>query len=82
MKQDGRQTVFRTTIDGKSGKIRVALNRVGNVGGVSGSGTLISALFRAKAKGLAGFGVQDPNFSDAEGNPVVLNSFNVAVEIR
>jgi len=82
MKQDGQQTVFRSTIDEKTGKIRVALNRVGNVGGVSGSGTMVSALFKAKAKGTARFGVQDANFSDAEGNPVGLNSSNVAVEIR
>jgi general secretion pathway protein D len=82
MKQDGKQTVFRSTIDKNTGNIRIALNRVGNVGGVSGSGTIISALFKSKAKGLAGFGVQDANFSDAEGNPVMMNSFNVAVEIR
>ncbi len=82
LKQDGKKTEFRTSIDRANGKISVVLNRVGSVGGVSGSGTLVSALFKAKNKGLAAFGAQDAKFVTPEGSSVAISPYNVAVEIR
>jgi general secretion pathway protein D len=82
MKQDGKQTAFRTSVDANSGKVSVVLNRVGNVGGISGAGTLATILFQAKSKGIATFGVQDAKFATPEGNPVSISPYNVAVEIR
>lgn len=82
LKQDGRGTEFRTSVDGSSGKIAVAMSRVGGSGGVSGSGTLINALFKSRKKGLAGFAVQDANFSTVDGSPIQTYPYNVAVEIR
>jgi general secretion pathway protein D len=82
MKQDGKQTAFRTSVDRNSGKISVSLNRVGNVGGISGAGTLATILFQAKSKGIATFGIQDAKFATPEGNPVSISPYNVAVEIR
>jgi general secretion pathway protein D len=82
LKQDGKQTSFHTSVDPNSGKVSVALNRVGNVGGISGAGTLATILFQAKNKGIATFGVQDAKFATPEGNPVSISPYNVAVEIR
>ncbi|HKZ17727.1 MAG TPA: cohesin domain-containing protein, partial [Geobacteraceae bacterium] len=82
LKQDGKKTEFRTSIDTNSGRVSVISNRVGNVGGVSGTGTLVNVLFKAKMKGVAAFGVQDANFTTPEGSTVTASPYNVAVEIR
>jgi general secretion pathway protein D len=80
--KDGKQTVFKSSTTKEAGVIRVALQRVGNAGGANGSGTLASALFKAKKKGVAGFSLQDINFSSPGGSPVQVIPYNVAVEIR
>jgi general secretion pathway protein D len=82
LKQDGKTTEFRSSIDSNSGKVSVISSRVGNVGGVSGTGTLVNMLFKSKAKGVATFGIQDAKFSTPEGGTVTTSPYNVAVEIR
>jgi len=82
LRQDGKQTEFKTSAAKDAGQVRVVLKRVGNVGGVNGSGTLASAMFKAKKKGVAGFSLQDINFSAPGGNPVEVIPYNVAVEIK
>jgi general secretion pathway protein D len=82
LKQDGKKTDFRSSIDTTTGRVTIISTRVGNVGGVSGTGSLVNVSFKAKSKGLAAFGVQDARFASPEGNPVTVSPYNVAVEIK
>jgi general secretion pathway protein D len=82
LRQDGKPTDFRTSAAQNAGQVRVVLKRMGNAGGVNGSGTLASAMFKAKKKGVAGFSLQDINFSAPGGAPVEVIPYNVAVEIK
>lgn len=82
LKQDGKQTDFKTSVARDTGQVNIVLKRVGNVAGVNGSGTLISAFFKAKKRGIAGFSIQDMKLSTPGGSPVEMTPFNVAVEIK
>lgn len=82
LRQDGKPTDFKTSAAKDAGQVRVVLKRVGKASGVNGSGTLASAMFKAKKKGVAGFSLQEINFSAPGGNPVEVIPYNVAVEIR
>jgi hypothetical protein len=53
LKRDGGQTTFLNSMDRDRGKITVGLTRLGRIGGVSGSGTLMSIAFRALKSGTA-----------------------------
>ena len=82
LKQDGKQTDFRTSIAKGAGQVRVAMKRIGNVGGMNGSGRLLSAMFKARKKGVTGLSLQDIGFTTPGGAPVETVPYNVAVEIR
>lgn len=82
LKQDGKTTNMETAIDPAAGRINVTLNRVGSVGGVGGTGALVNMLFKAKAGGIAQFGLQETAFTTPEGNPLAANPFNTAVNIK
>jgi len=53
LKKDGGQTTFLTSIDKDKGKISVGMTRLGRIGGVNGSGTLMSIAFKTLKKGAA-----------------------------
>jgi hypothetical protein len=53
LKKDGGQTTFLTSTDKDKGKISVGLTRLGRIGGVSGSGTLMSVTFKTLKRGTA-----------------------------
>ena len=53
LKKGGGQTTFLTSINRDKGNITVGLTRLGRIGGVSGSGTLMSVTFRALKRGSA-----------------------------
>jgi general secretion pathway protein D len=82
LKQDGKPTDFKTSSARDTGQLNVVLKRVGDVAGVNGSGTLFSALFKAKKRGVAGFSIQDMKLSAPGGGPVEMIPYNVAVEIK
>jgi len=82
MKQDGKATLFRPTIDKNTGQIAVTLNRVGDVGGISGSGTLLTATFKAKNQGPASIGFLDVNFTAPGGKPLEAIPYNAVVDIK
>lgn len=82
MKQDGKATLFRPTIDKNTGQIAVTLNRVGDAGGISGSGTLLTATFKAKNQGPASIGFLDVNFTAPGGKPLETIPYNAVVDIK
>jgi len=53
LRKDGGQTTFLNSIDKAAGKITVGLTRLGRIGGVSGSGAIMSVEFKALRRGTA-----------------------------
>lgn len=82
LNRDSKQTLFRVTNDSKSGRVTVGMTRVGDVGGVSGSGALVSALFKAKKSGDASIGIMGPNFRGPGNSPLEVTPFNAIVNIK
>ena len=82
MKKDGRPTLYSATPNATEGTLTVKLVRPTNTGGVTGAGTLVSVLFRAKSKGTANFGFKTVNFSTPDGKPHEMLPFSTAVTVR
>jgi general secretion pathway protein D len=82
LKKGGKPTVFSSSANTAGGTVTVKLERTPNSGGVSGSGTLVSALFKAKSKGAASFGFRSVNFTAADGKPLEMLPFSTAVDVR
>lgn len=82
LKQDGKPTAFQANVDKNIGQITVTAERVGKVGGVNGSGMLMTANFRAKNQGPASFGFLGVNLFDAAGKVQEAIPFNTVVEVK
>lgn len=64
LKQDGKSTSFMHAVNAAEGRVTVGMTRLGGVGGVSGSGGLFSAVFKAKGEGTAIITPQDGALKD------------------
>ncbi len=82
LKKDGKATIYSATASAAEGILTINLSRAPNSGGISGAGTLVSALFRAKSKGAASFGFQRVSFTSADGKPLEMLPFSTAVNVR
>jgi general secretion pathway protein D len=82
LKKDSKPTTFFSRADAASGSVAIGLARGAGVGGVSGEGTLVSAVFRAKNQGPASFGFRNVNFASADGKPLTMLPFSVVVDIK
>jgi general secretion pathway protein D len=82
LNKDGKPTLYSVTANAVKGTLLINLSRTPNSGGISGAGTLVSALFRAKSKGAASFGFQSVSFTSAEGKPLEMLPFSTAVNVR
>ena len=81
LRKDGKPTVFTATVN-PDATLTIKLTRTPGSGGMSGAGTLVSSLFRAKGKGSASFGFQSVSFTSADGKPLEMLPFSTAVNIR
>ena len=82
LKSDGKPTVFQAAGVKNSGQIAVNLNRTGNNGGVNGTGTLATVIFKAKKQGGAGLGFKKASFTDPGGKPMGVIPSNTVVEVK
>ncbi len=82
LKGDGKPARLQITGSAGSGQITVSLGRIGNVGGMNGSGTLASLTFKAKGRGTANLGFASVNFTDPAGKPLDVIPFNALVEVQ
>lgn len=82
MKNDGKPTTFNSKADTAGGTVSVSLARTAGSGGVSGGGTLATAMFRAKNQGPASFAFRNVVFSSANGTAQTVLPFSTAVDIR
>ncbi len=82
MKSDGKVTQYSGKADSATGAVTVSLSRAPGSGGVSGGGTLVTAVFRAKNQGTASFAFKNVLFSGTNGSDQTILPFSTAVEIR
>jgi len=82
LKKDGKATVYSASANPADGTLTVKLTRAPDTPGITGSGTLVSALFRAKNKGAASFGFQSVKFTAADGKPHEMLPFSTALSVR
>jgi general secretion pathway protein D len=82
LKKDGKPASLKTSVDKENGQVAVTLGRAAGTGGVSGSGTLLTAQFRAKSKGPASLGFTGVNLTDAAGKRQEAVPYNTIVEVQ
>jgi general secretion pathway protein D len=82
LKGDGKQTTFSSKADAAGGAVSVNLSRTTGSGGVSGGGSLVTATFRAKKAGPAGFAFKSVGFSGVSGAALTVLPFSTEVQIR
>ena len=81
MKQDGAATSFLTSNDDKVGRIIVGNTRLGDRVGINGSGTIMTAFFKAEMQGKASFTIENSALSDGVGNIYTSLICGTSVEI-
>lgn len=59
LKKDGKPASFQYTVTKGKGRVIITVSRLGDIGGVSGSGTLAVLTLKAKAKGSANLGLSE-----------------------
>ena len=79
---DGQRVTFTENTLNDSGEATVNLNRQPGVGGISGSGALVSFTFLAVGKGTATVQVVESNFKNSQMQPISAPGPQVQVEIR
>ena len=82
LKRDGMSTTFGSATGAATGTVSINLARGPGSVGVSGDGTLASLLFRAKRKGIPGFGFGNVGFTASNGGPLTILPSGSAVEIK
>jgi general secretion pathway protein D len=82
MKKDGKSTTFSSKTETAGGTVSVSLARAAEGGGVSGGGSLVTAMFRAKNQGSAGFAFRSVGLSGVNGAPLTILPFSTRVDIR
>ena len=82
MKKDGKPTIFSATANPAEGTLSINLARGPNSGGLSGAGSVASALFRAKGKGAASFSFQKAILNGPDGKPLEVLPFTTAVNVH
>jgi len=82
LKKDGKPTAFQAAGAKNSGQITINLSRTGDVGGVSGTGTLAKVTFKAKKQGHANLGFTTSYLNDPAGKVLDVIPFNSVVEVK
>lgn len=82
MKKDGKTSSFMTFDDEKRGKLIVGNSRIGDTEGISGSGTIMTVLFRAVQKGETRLSLENVKISGRNSKVVPVNVFEKTVNIN
>jgi hypothetical protein len=82
LRKGGGQTTFLNSIDKARGKITVGLTRLGRIGGVSGSGSIVSVDFKALRRGTASLSFANGKPMDAGLNALPVEFANEKIIIQ
>jgi len=81
MKQDGKNTSFMTFNDEKGARIIVGSSRLGDSKGVSGSGTVMTVVFKAAKKGETRLSLENVKITEPGGKLIPVNVSEKTIEI-
>lgn len=81
MKQDGKSATFLTSNDAKNGRLIVGYSRLGDRKGISGTGQMMTATFKADSSGKARFFFENYRLIDGQGKEVETKIFDKTVDI-
>lgn len=82
LKKDGKPTAFQANVNRENGQVGITLGRMGEVGGVSGAGTLAVITFRAKAAGPTDIGFGAVDFTSPGNKPMDADLYGKLIEVR
>ncbi|QEM67895.1 type II secretion system protein [Geobacter sp. FeAm09] len=82
LKGDGMPTTFSGEAQPANGTVTVSLSRKTENGGISGSGTVATLVFKAKQPGLASFVFGDVTFAATDGKPYAMVPFSKAIDVK
>lgn len=80
LKQDGKSTSFMHAVNTADGRVTIGITRLGQVGGVSGTGGLFSVVFKGKGEGTSPLSFQDYSLRDP--TMAVLPTTASGVEVK
>lgn len=82
MKQDGQQTSFLFANNIKAGAVDIYITRIGDVGGIEGSGILCALQFQAKAAGSAPITFKNVKLGNYNREPLRADLKTATVTVR
>lgn len=80
LQQDGSETAFQASPAG-AGDLAVGMSRIGDVGGISGSGVLVTLVFQAVAPGSTSIEFASAAIRGADGRPMPVQMVPAEVEV-
>ena len=80
LKKDGKETAFFQANNSEAGQVVIGLSRLGQVGGVTGSGILATFTFRSKSAGVGKFSIKEPEFRNTAMEIIPIKA--VLTEVR
>lgn len=79
---DGREVIFTRNILNDTGDATIQLSRLPGTGGISGSGTLVTLVFQAVARGTTAVTLPELSWRNSRGETVLSGSPQVSVNIK
>ncbi len=82
LKKDNQQTSFLFSNNAQGGTVDLYMTRIGDVGGVDGSGNLCTVVFQGKAAGTTEMLVKSVKFSNAGREPIKTESKGARMSVK
>jgi general secretion pathway protein D len=81
-KKDGKQSAFLQKVDSKAGRIIIGQTRMGKVGGMTGTGTLVKVTFKAVHRGKASLSLDNVDFRNSRLSSLEVHTQPGVIEVK
>lgn len=82
LKKDGQQTSFLFSNNVKAGTVDIYMTRIGDVGGVSGAGSLGTLVFQSKAGGSGEIGLRSVKLTNFNREPIKADVKGAKITVK
>ncbi|HUI46699.1 MAG TPA: cohesin domain-containing protein [Nitrospirota bacterium] len=82
LRKDGQQTSFLFSNNAKAGTVDIYMTRIGNVGGIDGSGTLCALIFQGKSGGTSEILVKNVKLTNSNREPIKTDTRGARVIVK
>jgi len=82
LKKDGQQTSFLFSNNVKAGTVDIYMTRIGDVGGVSGAGSLGTLVFQSKAGGSGDIGLRSVKLTNFNREPIKADVKGAKITVK